>query len=276
MIYLVVNTAEYSLNIKKLFSLKKDISYKNMEIFSNENIILINKKTFFYNNIISLSEFFAKKEIKKNDIFIDLDYKKSDKNEIFIINKISYDDRDYIVDILYKHNFNEGAIRINGKKSEDIIVQHTKEEIRWEDKQILYTSDGAFEVANHFFDTHQIVLGRILFNDEQQLMKMIENFIDLIIEIDELYKEFILKEIKLTEKDLKVAKEFSEKLRFSITMEIEFMNLMKYYKILNKSLEKLFEEIKEIIDNEKSINRNNIDKKRGKVLFEYIKKIVME
>ncbi|MGF6905652.1 hypothetical protein [Fusobacterium sp. PH5-44] len=271
MIYLIINASNYSLSLKEELLLKKDNLHKKIEVFQNDKITLIEKNKFFIRNVISLTEFFTKKEINKTDILIDLDYEETLKNETFIINKISYNDYIYTTDILYKHHFSEGEIVINGLNRENIIIQDSKEEIKWKEKNLLYNSFGVFEVANNFFNIHQIIIARILFYEKKNFLEMIKKLVKLGIEIEKMYQEFAPKDQEFTNRELEKAKEISKKLKFSTTINIEFMNLLKYHKILHRELEKFLIRIEYLIEKEE-----NIDKKRGKILFEYIKKSIME
>ena len=286
MIYLIVkNNLEknnlFMRNIIKKLGLKREIEFKKSEIFGNGQISLFIKKENEIENIIGITNWLSTKKIKRSDLFTDLDFiqeKISSEssittNNIIIINKITdlIENKNYFLDILYKCIFPEGEVKLVSNREEKLIMKSSGPNLISKNNSVY-----SHKIGSYFFESHQLIFARIIFkeNDSESILSSIFYLLDFMFDIEKMYKEFFKKEINLSEKEMEILKEISEKIKLSVTMESNFVNLVKYYKITHnntyKSLENLFDDFYKILSEE-----NEIDKKRGKFLFEQFKEKIM-
>jgi len=281
MIYIVAkNNLSVRTLIKKL-GLKKDTQFNKSEIFNNDIFSLLLKKEDNIVNTIEITNWISHKNIKKYDLYLDLDfiqnhsekessYLKNNLNEIIIINKISdsIQNKNYFFDILYKHSFWEGEINILSLEDERLIIKNNNIDLIAHNNSFY-----SYKVANYFFESHQIIFSKILFDrdiPQENILDDTSILLNLIMELEKNYKDFFKEEFQLTENESKILKIISEKIKLTVTMKKEFINLAKYYKITHQNLQILLDDFNEVLSLEKEI-----DKKRGKILFEQFKEKIM-
>ena len=134
---------------------------------------------------------------------------------------------------------------------------------------------GICEAASLFFSQHQINVIKIVSDylstleiTPEKVMGLIENNIERTAEWLEERKKFYVgnKEI-FTSEEKENIKKIEGNLKLTESMHYEFMELMKHYKIQNKSIENIILKYSDI---------KIKDKREGKINFERIRKEIIE
>lgn len=168
------------------FNLKKNNLLNEFQVFENENIKLIISGVGRIKSAIAVSYLAMKFDIKENDFIFNIGFCGSlDRNkklaDIILISKIesAYNSKKFYPDMLYKHNFLEGALRTFDTIIENYNI-HTKEnkiELNSNgDYNIIYISNqkelqnnyidmeayGFFEAAAIFFKKDKIIVLKVI------------------------------------------------------------------------------------------------------------------
>jgi hypothetical protein len=300
MIYLSVASIIEAKPIIKYLDLKKDKNFIKAQVFFNENVTLIITGVGNIDAAIVLTHVFSKLKITRSDLLINMGicFGKNHYNsgDVVICNKIINvtTRNEFYPDMIYNHNFIESSV-------ENLFLLLDENESR--DTLVDYESVGIYKSGSYFFDNNQIIFIKIFYrvgdydinldeitdadlivNDvtdeitneiikdkiKDKLNKIINNNLESIFswifEISELLK---YRDISFSTNEKEIIDKFIEKFKFSVTMSIEFKNLLKYYKLNNKN-------IGVGILLEKYFNEETINKKRGKHIFELVKKEIME
>ncbi|MDR3259360.1 MAG: spore photoproduct lyase [Fusobacteriaceae bacterium] len=284
MIYLSISTVIEAKPIIKYLNLKKNNSFTKAQVFFNERITLVITGIGNIDAAIVLTYVFSKLNITPSDLLINIGvcFGKNCYNsgDVIICNKIINitKKKEFYPDMIYIHNFKEDFL-------ENLLLTSDKNNIR--NTLVDYESFGIYKSGSYFFDNHQMIFIKIFYclddydlisNDKinEIINNSLESIFSWIFEISDLLKQ---NKILFSIDEKEMIDKFIEKFKFSVTMSIEFKNLLKYYKLNNKNisidilLEKYF---KEENIKEKIIKEEIISKKRGKYIFELIKKEIME
>ena len=276
MIYVAAALTAEAKPLITYFKLKRDNEIKKYQVFKNEEIILIITGSGMMQGAIGTTYLLSSLNIREEDIFVNLGICGAVKEifqvgDIVLCNKITNNGngKSFYPDMLFRHKFKEGTL-----ESFFYVVDKSMEsEIKGE----LVDMEGAgiYEAASLFFSQHQINIIKIVSDyldttgiTAEKVTHIVESGILSIDEWLNERKKFNVsdKEIfTLNEKDIMNVVE--KNLRLTESMHYEFMELMKYHKLKNKSIEDIIL---------KYYNIEIKDKREGKINFERIRKEIIE
>lgn len=143
------------------FNLKKNNLLNEFQVFENENIKLIISGVGRIKSAIAVSYLAMKFDIKENDFIFNIGFCGSlDRNknlaDIILISKIesAYNFKKFYPDMLYKHNFLEGALRTFDTIIENynIHIKDSKTELNSNDDYNVISISSQKELQNNYID----------------------------------------------------------------------------------------------------------------------------
>lgn len=269
------------------FNLKKNNEFNKFQVFSSKEICLIISGVGRINSSVALTYLISKTEIKENDFILNIGFagtlnKDINLKDILIINKITnpYNEKSNYLEILYKNNFKEASLLTFDKVIENKGDCGDKSPATGEPSILVDMEGFAFyESAKIFFKRDKIIILKIVSdiiikeeNKEREILDFKnsdfnEIYSEIFSFIENLLNIFPKDSNLFTEAEKKYIEKIGEKLKFSQTMKLEFLNIMKYYKLSDKN-------IIEFLKNYENIEIKN--KNEGKRYFENIKKRIID
>ena len=277
MIYIAVALTVEAKPLITYFKLKKDNEIKKYQVFKNEEITLIITGSGIMQGAIAVAYVLGNLDIGEEDIFVNLGICGAVKDsfsigDIILCNKIinNCSKKNFYPDMLFKHKFKEGTLETFFQ-----VVDEKMEKEKIKGEIVDMEGAGVCEAASLFFSQHQINIIKIVSDylntskiTAEKVMELVENKINKIADWLVERKKFNVgnKEI-FTLKEKESIKKIEENLRLTESMYYEFLELIKYYKIQNKSIENIILKYSDI---------KIKDKREGKITFERIRKEIIE
>ena len=277
MIYRAVALTVEAKPLITYFKLKKDNEIKKYQVFKNEEITLIITGSGIMQGAIAVTYVLGNLDIGEEDIFVNLGICGAVKDsfsigDIILCNKIinNCSKKNFYPDMLFKHKFKEGTLETFFQ-----VVDEKMEKEKIKGEIVDMEGAGICEAASLFFSQHQINIIKIVSDylntskiTAEKVMELVENKINKIADWLVERKKFNVgnKEI-FTLKEKESIKKIEENLRLTESMYYEFLELIKYYKIQNKSIENIILKYSDI---------KIKDKREGKITFERIRKEIIE
>ncbi|MCI6031375.1 5'-methylthioadenosine/S-adenosylhomocysteine nucleosidase family protein [Fusobacterium varium] len=277
MIYIAVALTVEAKPLITYFKLKKDNEIKKYQVFKNEEITLIITGSGIMQGAIAVTYVLGNLDIGEEDIFVNLGICGAVKDsfsigDIILCNKIinNCSKKNFYPDMLFKHKFKEGTLETFFQ-----VVDEKMEKEKIKGEIVDMEGAGICEAASLFFSQHQINIIKIVSDylntskiTAEKVMELVENKINKIADWLVERKKFNVgnKEI-FTLKEKESIKKIEENLRLTESMYYEFLELIKYYKIQNKSIENIILKYSDI---------KIKDKREGKITFERIRKEIIE
>lgn len=277
MIYIAVALTVEAKPLMTYFKLKKDNEIKKYQVFKNEEITLIITGSGIMQGAIAVTYVLGNLDIGEEDIFVNLGICGAVKDrfsigDIILCNKIinNCSKKNFYPDMLFKHKFKEGTLETFFQ-----VVDEKMEKEKIKGEIVDMEGAGVCEAASLFFSQHQINIIKIVSDylntskiTAEKVMELVENKINKIADWLVERKKFNVgnKEI-FTLKEKESIKKIEENLRLTESMYYEFLELIKYYKIQNKSIENIILKYSDI---------KIKDKREGKITFERIRKEIIE
>jgi nucleoside phosphorylase len=277
MIYIAVALTVEAKPLITYFKLKKDNEIKKYQVFKNEEITLIITGSGIMQGAIAVTYVLGNLDIGEEDIFVNLGICGAVKDsfsigDIILCNKIinNCSKKNFYPDMLFKHKFKEGTLETFFQ-----VVDERMEKEKIKGEIVDMEGAGVCEAASLFFSQHQINIIKIVSDylntskiTAEKVMELVENKINKIADWLVERKKFNVgnKEI-FTLKEKESIKKIEENLRLTESMYYEFLELIKYYKIQNKSIENIILKYSDI---------KIKDKREGKITFERIRKEIIE
>lgn len=277
MIYIAVALTVEAKPLITYFKLKKDNEIKKYQVFKNEEITLIITGSGIMQGAIAVTYVLGNLDIGEEDIFVNLGICGAVKDsfsigDIILCNKIinNCSKKNFYPDMLFKHKFKEGTLETFFQ-----VVDERMEKEKINGEIVDMEGAGVCEAASLFFSQHQINIIKIVSDylntskiTAEKVMELVENKINKIADWLVERKKFNVgnKEI-FTLKEKESIKKIEENLRLTESMYYEFLELIKYYKIQNKSIENIILKYSDI---------KIKDKREGKITFERIRKEIIE
>ena len=277
MIYIAVALTVEAKPLITYFKLKKDNEIKKYQVFKNEEIILMITGSGMLQGAIAATYVLGSLDIGEEDIFLNLGICGAVKDnisigDIILCNKIinNSSKKNFYPDMLFKHKFREGTLETFFH-----VVDKRIELDKIQGEIVDMEGAGICEAASLFFSQYQINVIKIVSDylstseiTPEKVMELIENKIDKIAKWLEERKKFYVgnKEI-FTFEEKENIKKIEENLKLTESMHYEFIELMQYYKIQNKSIENIILKYSDI---------KIKDKREGKINFERIRKEIIE
>lgn len=277
MIYIAVALTVEAKPLITYFKLKKDNEIKKYQVFKNEEITLIITGSGIMQGAIAVTYVLGNLDIGEEDIFVNLGICGAVKDsfsigDIILCNKIinNCSKKNFYPDMLFKHKFKEGTLETFFQ-----VVDEKMEKEKIKGEIVDMEGAGVCEAASLFFSQHQINIIKIVSDylntskiTAEKVMELVENKINKIANWLVERKKFNVgnKEI-FTLKEKESIKKIEENLRLTESMYYEFLELIKYYKIQNKSIENIILKYSDI---------KIKDKREGKITFERIRKEIIE
>ncbi|WP_279117797.1 spore photoproduct lyase [Fusobacterium varium] len=277
MIYIAVALTVEAKPLITYFKLKKDNEIKKYQVFKNEEITLIITGSGIMQGAIAVTYVLGNLDIGEEDIFVNLGICGAVKDsfsigDIILCNKIinNCSKKNFYPDMLFKHKFKEGTLETFFQ-----VVDERMEKEKIKGEIVDMEGAGVCEAASLFFSQHQINIIKIVSDylntskiTAEKVMELVENKINKIADWLIERKKFNVgnKEI-FTLKEKESIKKIEENLRLTESMYYEFLELIKYYKIQNKSIENIILKYSDI---------KIKDKREGKITFERIRKEIIE
>ena len=277
MIYIAVALTVEAKPLITYFKLKKDNEIKKYQVFKNEEITLIITGSGIMQGAIAVTYVLGNLDIGEEDIFVNLGICGAVKDrfsigDIILCNKIinNCSKKNFYPDMLFKHKFKEGTLETFFQ-----VVDEKMEKEKIKGEIVDMEGAGVCEAASLFFSQHQINIIKIVSDylntskiTAEKVMELVENKINKIADWLVERKKFNVgnKEI-FTLKEKESIKKIEENLRLTESMYYEFLELIKYYKIQNKSIENIILKYSDI---------KIKDKREGKITFERIRKEIIE
>lgn len=277
MIYIAVALTVEAKPLITYFKLKKDNEIKKYQVFKNEEITLIITGSGIMQGAIAVTYILGNLDIGEEDIFVNLGICGAVKDsfsigDIILCNKIinNCSKKNFYPDMLFKHKFKEGTLETFFQ-----VVDERMEKEKIKGEIVDMEGAGVCEAASLFFSQHQINIIKIVSDylntskiTAEKVMELVENKINKIADWLVERKKFNVgnKEI-FTLKEKESIKKIEENLRLTESMYYEFLELIKYYKIQNKSIENIILKYSDI---------KIKDKREGKITFERIRKEIIE
>ena len=277
MIYIAVALTVEAKPLMTYFKLKKDNEIKKYQVFKNEEITLIITGSGIMQGAIAVTYVLGNLDIGEEDIFVNLGICGAVKDrfsigDIILCNKIinNCSKKNFYPDMLFKHKFKEGTLETFFQ-----VVDERMEKEKIKGEIVDMEGAGVCEAASLFFSQHQINIIKIVSDylntskiTAEKVMELVENKINKIADWLVERKKFNVgnKEI-FTLKEKESIKKIEENLRLTESMYYEFLELIKYYKIQNKSIENIILKYSDI---------KIKDKREGKITFERIRKEIIE
>lgn len=277
MIYIAVALTVEAKPLITYFKLKKDNEIKKYQVFKNEEITLIITGSGIMQGAIAVTYVLGNLDIGEEDIFVNFGICGAVKDsfsigDIILCNKIinNCSKKNFYPDMLFKHKFKEGTLETFFQ-----VVDEKMEKEKIKGEIVDMEGAGICEAASLFFSQHQINIIKIVSDylntskiTAEKVMELVENKINKIADWLVERKKFNVgnKEI-FTLKEKESIKKIEENLRLTESMYYEFLELIKYYKIQNKSIENIILKYSDI---------KIKDKREGKITFERIRKEIIE
>lgn len=277
MIYIAVALTVEAKPLITYFKLKKDNEIKKYQVFKNEEIILMITGSGMLQGAIAVTYVLGSLDIGEEDIFLNLGICGAVKDnisigDIILCNKIinNSSKKNFYPDMLFKHKFREGTLETFFH-----VVDKRIELDKIQGEIVDMEGAGICEAASLFFSQYQINVIKIVSDylstseiTPEKVMELIENKIDKIAKWLEERKKICVgnKEI-FTFEEKENIKKIEENLKLTESMHYEFIELMQYYKIQNKSIENIILKYSDI---------KIKDKREGKINFERIRKEIIE
>ena len=277
MIYIAVALTVEAKPLITYFKLKKDNEIKKYQVFKNEEITLIITGSGIMQGAIAVTYVLGNLDIGEEDIFVNLGICGAVKDsfsigDIILCNKIinNCSKKNFYPDMLFKHKFKEGTLETFFQ-----VVDERMEKEKIKGEIVDMEGAGVCEAASLFFSQHQINIIKIVSDylntskiTAEKVMELVENKINKIADWLVERKKFNVgnKEI-FTLKEKESIKKIEENLRLTESMYYEFLELIQYYKIQNKSIENIILKYSDI---------KIKDKREGKITFERIRKEIIE
>lgn len=277
MIYIAVALTVEAKPLITYFKLKKDNEIKKYQVFKNEEIILIITGSGMLQGAIAVTYVLGSLDIGEEDIFVNLGICGAVKanisiGDIILCNKIinNSSKKNFYPDMLFKHKFKEGALETFFH-----VVDKRMDLDKIQGEIVDMEGAGICEAASLFFSQHQINIIKIVSDylstseiTPEKVMKLIENNTGRIAEwLEERKKIYVENREIFTSEEKENIKKIEENLKLTESMHYEFIELMKYYKIQNKSIENIILKYSDI---------KIKDKREGKINFERIRKEIIE
>ena len=276
MIYVAAALTAEAKPLITYFKLKRDNEIKKYQVFKNEEIILIITGSGMMQGAIGTTYLLSSLNIREEDIFVNLGICGAVKEifqvgDIVLCNKITNNGngKSFYPDMLFRHKFKEGTL----ESFFHVVDKSMESEIKGE----LVDMEGAgiYEAASLFFSQHQINIIKIVSDYLDTTGITVEKVTHIvesgILSIDEWLNE--RKKFNVSDKEIFTLNEkdimnmVEKNLRLTESMHYEFMELMKHYKIQNKSIENIILKYSDI---------KIKDKREGKINFERIRKEIIE
>ncbi|MDU1910930.1 spore photoproduct lyase [Fusobacterium sp.] len=277
MIYIAVALTAEARPLITYFRLKKDNEIKKYQVFKNEEIVLIITGTGMLQGAIGITYVLGNLDIREEDIFVNLGIcgaveESTSIGDIILCNKIinNSSKKNFYPDMLFKHEFREGTLETFFH-----VVDREIEIDKIQGEIVDMEGAGIYEAASLFFLQHQINIIKIVSDHlntseitGEKVIELIENKIDKIAKWLGERKSFHIgnKEIFSSEEKENI-KKIERNLKLTESMHYEFIELIKYYKIQNKSIENIILKYSDI---------KIKDKREGKINFERIRKEIIE
>ncbi|MEQ3306678.1 spore photoproduct lyase [Fusobacterium varium] len=277
MIYIAVALTVEAKPLITYFKLKKDNEIKKYQVFKNEEITLIITGSGIMQGAIAVTYVLGNLDIGEEDIFVNLGICGAVKDsfsigDIILCNKIinNCSKKNFYPDMLFKHKFKEGTLETFFQ-----VVDEKMEKEKIKGEIVDMEGAGVCEAASLFFSQHQINIIKIVSDylntskiTAEKVMELVENKINKIADwLVERKKINVGNKEIFTLKEKESIKKIEENLRLTESMYYEFLELIKYYKIQNKSIENIILKYSDI---------KIKDKREGKITFERIRKEIIE
>lgn len=253
-------------------NLKKDVTITKFQVFKNNDITLIITGIGKIKAAISLTSILSNFNISKSDLVINIGLCGS-KNmqykigETFLCNKIVDNDTKmtYFADIVFKHPFNETSLQCCSREIDNLNLSN-----EFEGNLIDMESTGIYESALTFYENHQILFIKIISDYLNTRNLDISNVKNILIDSMQKIISWILylkdniniSNNILTENELQIIAKCSTNLKLSCTMEHEFLQIIKYYKLIHGDFDAITNTI---------LNIQCKSKREGKKYLEEIK-----
>lgn len=254
--------------IIEAFELKKNAKINSFQVFEAEGIVLTITGVAGYNMATAVGYISSRYNVNKSDIFINYGSCCGDKQDTFLINKITdgNTNRTYYPDMLYANEFDEREITT----VPDIVK--IKSEGMLYDMEASY----AYNSAIHFFQTHNIIIIKkvsdfgIEVTDKSELEKNIIECDDRTIRFIKMLLK-VLEEVSLSDASEEIlVNQLVDDMHCSVVMENSLRQYITYAKLANVDYKEILESMyeKEILPCK--------DKKEGKCVLDEFKKRILQ
>jgi nucleoside phosphorylase len=259
--------------IIRYFGLKKDRESKKLDIYYNDDIMLVISGVGMVKSAVATAFLYSKisTDLQRKIVLLinigicgSLNINKP-LGKCFLANKISnvYSKKDFYPDILIKHKFEEATLITYS-------VPVTQEDNIMPEEKALVDMEGAgfFEAGSIFLPSHKMVCLKVLSDKaspESVSPKLIEDIIEKNIKDIELFicnqKEAVFDQIILSEKEKVLIQDVAAKMRLTTAQHNIFYQLCLYKKNRKQSLDLL----------NKYLSINITDKAERSKAFEQLK-----
>ncbi len=254
--------------------LKKDSDFHKFQVFKNDKVILIITGVGKIKSAIAISYLLSKYEPKDSDLLINIGVCGTRNENIpigstFYCNKIIDNDtkKTFYPDIIFNHPFKETSIETCSVVAKDNDMIN-------DGKLVDMEASGIYQSALVFLQQNQIFFIKVVSDyfklediRKEKIVRLIEkNTIRIINWIKKINAQFSYETNILSEKEERIIVSICKNFKLSCTMQIQFKQLLIYYKLQHGSF-------LEIVS--KYMNIKSSSKKEGKRYFEEIKQRII-
>lgn len=250
--YFFAMKAEAKSFIEKL-GLKKNISYRHMDVFENEEYAVCITGTGMIRAAIAVTELLSTRQPSGKDFILNIGIcgfrgatSGRKVGETFICNKIisSHDGKTYYPDMIYEIEYEEMQLRTLNKPDEN--YQYTDEE---NEELADMEAAGVYEAAIRFINSDQIAFIKIvsdmcdgIFPTKDEVENLVGARANYILEWTHNIATIRKKDdnIRLSEDEIKWIDEISDKMRYSVTRREMLKRRVLYEKITGVYITKKF------------------------------------
>jgi len=229
-----------------LYSLKRDLTLKNYQLFSNDSIRLIITQTGKINAAIAVTELFHHTPPNPSDILINVGIAASCNDVLpygsgYLIHKICDHDtnRDYYPDLCFRHSFSEASLATYSTIADSNTCQSESAGL------IDMEASGIYAAAIHHLKTHQMIFyklvsdhGDTLSLTPDKVTELIQSHLpklyDYAMQISHLLSLDTL--LEFSDEESSLITDLSNQLYFSVTMSHQFRQLLYYAKLMGVDL----------------------------------------
>lgn len=272
MIYIATALALEARPIIDYYGLKRDNKIKKIQVFKNDDIVLMITGTGILKSAIAVTHILTIFDIKRDDLFLNIGVcgAVNDKykiGEIIFVNRIknSITGRNWYPEVVFKHDFKEGYLETYSNPI------YSKENLKCDIVDM--EGAGLIEAISLFFESYQIIFLKII---SDRLEKVSAEVVPELIKNNLSFIDEYLKNRKLAFKDEKAGIDeieleyieiFAQTMRFTQTMKNELKELLNYFKLSGGNIKEILEEF-EIDELE--------DKREGKRVLNEIRKRIID
>jgi hypothetical protein len=276
MIYILTAMYYEAKPIISHLGLKRDNDIKRFQVFRNDEVALIISGVGMISSSIAATYLLTQYNVKPTDLFLNVGVCGTTNRgiklgDVFLCHKIINHDskKTFYPDMLFKHPFKEGVLESFSK----VVTKDMTADIKGD--LVDMEGAGACEAAFTFLPPHQINCIKIVSDylevshiKPEEISDIVNKNIGLIVEwMQKRHKAIIAKSSVLTDEEKDILKIISEKLKLSVTMNHQLIQLAQQYKIREGNLIDIFKPL---------LSVECESKREGKNYFGKLKKQLME